>query len=104
MAYRLPSILPSVVRVRRLSRGLRSAVRRPYSFIRCPIRWRFALPTGSKACPAVCRPPSLFVYSLPHSLTVCPPTGSKACPAVCRPPSLFVYSFPIRWRSAPPTG
>jgi hypothetical protein len=63
--YRLPSILPSVVRVRRLSRGLRSAVpirlfvapfvdglpsrqarkpvlrsavRRPYSFIRCPIR------------------------------------------------------------------
>jgi len=34
--YRLPSIPPSVVRVRRLSHGLRSAVRRPYSFIRSP--------------------------------------------------------------------
>jgi hypothetical protein len=26
---------------------------------------------------AVCRPPSIFVYSLPHSLTVCPPDRLK---------------------------
>jgi hypothetical protein len=47
---------------------------------------------------AVCGLPPAFVYSFPHSLTVCPSylTGWKACPtAVCRPRSAFVYSFPL---------
>jgi hypothetical protein len=58
-------------------RGLRSAVRRPYSFIRSP--FVDGLPPRQAGKPLL------------RQFAVCAPRS-----AVCRPPSIFVYSFPIR--------
>gem|GEM_PF-5188528 len=54
-----------------------------YSIYRLPS----ILPSVVRVClprSAVCRPPSLFVYSLPHSLTVCPPRQAYEVSNYCR--------------------
>jgi hypothetical protein len=89
--YRLPSILPSVVRVRRLSRGLPSAVH---------IRLFVAPfvdglpPRQAKACPTVCRPSSTASIIYHPSCRLSFVSISRGLSAVRRP-----YSFircPIR--------
>gem|GEM_PF-2992677 len=121
--YRVPSIPPSVVRVRRLSRGLRSAVRRPYSFIRS--LFVDGLPTWQTGKPALCALPSavhirLFVPSfvdglptwqtgkpalsglpsavhirlfVPSSLTVCLPGRLESLPYSALPPAVHIRLF-----------
>jgi len=105
----------------------RSAVRRPHSFIRSPIRWRYSsdgLESPSYNRPsstprsAVRRPRSIFVYSFPCSLTVLLRWAGKPVlqppivhSAVCRPPSavyirlvvpLFVDGTPpMGWKARP---